>query len=263
MIKKKLARIFCIVLLLLVAITMGSCGSSDGEISELSQLDGQVFAVPTGTVADQLVLSKIPNAQFQYYNNVFDACLAVKSGKAAAAAYDEPILRNIAAKTEGLYVLPEMITENNYAFAVQLDNQELKTAIDKVINDVKSNSTYDDMLKRWLPETGAPAAMPEILLTGDNGILRFGTAAITEPFSFVDGSHEEVGFDIELAAYVAQELGMELEIVDLDFGSLIPALASGKVDMIGACLTITEERAKSVLFSEPYYEGGIAALVKK
>jgi ABC-type amino acid transport substrate-binding protein len=52
-------------------------------------------------------------------------------------------------------------------------------------------------------------------------------------------------------------------ILNMDFGALIPALKSGKVDMIGACITITEERAKSVLFSEPCYTGGIAALVRK
>ena len=45
--------------------------------------------------------------------------------------------------------------------------------------------------------------------------------------------------------------------------ALAALLVSGKVDMIAACITITEERAKSVLFSEPYYTGGIAALVRE
>ena len=66
---------------------------------------------------------------------------------------------------------------------------------------------------------------------------------MTEPFSFVDGSQEIVGFDIELAKYIARHLGMQLEIVDMDFGGLIPALIAGKVDLIGACITITDERA--------------------
>ena len=63
--------------------------------------------------------------------------------------------------------------------------------------------------------------------------------------------------------YMAQKLGMGLDIVNMDFGQMIPALQDGQVDMIGACITITAERAELVLFSEPYYEGGIAALVKK
>ena len=69
--------------------------------------------------------------------------------------------------------------------------------------------------------------------------------------------------DVEFAARVAARLNRKLEVVDMDFGGMIPALISGKVDMIGACITITDERKKSVLFSEPYYTGGISALVRE
>ena len=79
----------------------------------------------------------------------------------------------------------------------------------------------------------------------------------------MDASRSVVGFDIELAHHVARKLGMKLEVVDMDFGGMIPALVSGKVDVIGACITITPERAERVLFSEPYYTGGIAALVRE
>ncbi len=136
--------------------------STKEDVTSLSQLAGKTFAVPTGTVADKLVLSKFPQAKFQYFNSVFDAALAVKAGKADAAAYDEPILKNIAAKNEGLTVLPDMITVDNYGFAVQQDRRELKTAIDNVIADLKKNGTYRAMQERWLPKTGNPAAMPEI-----------------------------------------------------------------------------------------------------
>ncbi|UNC92455.1 transporter substrate-binding domain-containing protein [Candidatus Contubernalis alkaliaceticus] len=249
-------------MLMLLLVLLAGCGEKE-VITDLSQLESKIFAVPTGTVADELVLSKFPNAEFQYYNTVLDCALAVKSEKADAAAYDEPILKNIAAKNSGLKVLPDMITYDNYGFAVELTNEELKKVIDEVVSELKADGTYDDMMSRWLPETGDPAPMPEIELTGTKGTLKYGTAAITEPFSFIDGSQKEVGFDIELAMYIAQRLEMDLEIMNLDFGGLIPALTSGKVDMIGACITITEERAKSVLFSEPYYVGGIAALVRE
>jgi polar amino acid transport system substrate-binding protein len=79
----------------------------------------------------------------------------------------------------------------------------------------------------------------------------------------VDGTQKVVGFDIELAQYVAKKLGKKLEIVNMDFGAMIPALISGKVDMIAACITVTQERSQSVLFSAPYYTGGIAALVRE
>lgn len=259
-------RIFMRVLctgVVIAAMGMVSGCSKNEDVTNLSQLSNKTFAVPTGTVADKLVLSKFPLAKFQYFNSVLDTALAVKAGKVDAAAYDEPILKNIAAKNPGLTVLPDMITVDNYGFAVQLDKKELKTAIDAVIAELKKSGSYGAMQQRWLPKNGNPAPMPEIELNGTAGVLKLGTAAITEPFSFVDSSRNIVGFDIELAKLVAQKLGMKLEIVNMDFGALIPALISGKVDMIAACITITEERAKKVLFSEPYYAGGIAALVRE
>lgn len=262
MLRKTRNVVIVIVILLLFSIIACGCSSKD-KITALNQLNDKQFAVPTGTITDQLVLSKFPRARFQYYNTVLDCCMAVKAGKADAAAYDEPILQNIAAKNPGLVVLPEMITVDNYGFAVALDNRELKTAIDDTVKELKTNGTYEQMMARWFPKSGNPDRMPAIQIDGDRGVLRLGTAAMTEPFSFIDGSQKVVGFDIELAGYVAKKLGMKLEVVNMDFGAMIPALAAGKVDMIGACLTITEERAKKVLFSEPYYQGGIAALVKQ
>lgn len=262
MYNKRFKQIISAAIGVLLLFTVAGCGTRE-KITTLSQLESKEFAVPTGTVADQLVLSRFPNAKFQYYNTVIDACMAVKSGKADAAAYDEPILKNIAAKNSGLLVLPDRITADQYGFAVQLGKEELKAAMDQVIAELKASEKYDDMLKRWLPDEGAPAQMPEIVSSGDKGVLKFGTASVTEPFSFVDGSQKVVGFDIELAMHIARKLDMRLEVVDMDFGALIPALASGRVDMIGACITITEERAEKVLFSEPYYTGGIAALVRE
>lgn len=248
-------------LLLLGALFTG-CTQRE-RITSLDQLAEKEFAVPTGTVADQLVSSRFPKATFKYFNSVLDGCIAVKTGKADAAAYDEPILRNIAAQNPGLKVLDGMITVDEYGFAVRLDDAHLKQAFDEVLDELKASGAYDEMRARWLPEKGAPHPMPMIETGGPNGTLTFGTSAITEPFSFVDESHEIVGLDIELAARVAQKLGMQLEVVNMDFGGMIPALAAGKVDMIGACITITPERAERVLFSAPYYTGGIAALVRE
>ncbi len=233
------------------------------KITAIEQLAGKEFAVPTGTVADRLVQSKFPDARFKYFNSVLDACLAVKGGKADAAAYDEPILRNIAAKNSGLVVLKQMITVDNYGYAVRLQDTALKAAIDGVLRELKSGGGYDALLKRWLPDSGRPGPMPDVASNGTKGVLRFGTAAVTEPFSYIDENHRIAGLDVEIASMVAGRLGKKLEIVNMDFGAMIPALAAGKVDMIGACITITPERARSVLFSEPYYTGGIAALVRQ
>jgi len=251
-------------LLALIAIcSLIGCGTEETGITNLSMLKGgKTFAVPTGTAADQFVHRRFPDAKIEYYNSALDCALAVKKGKADAAAYDKPILKNIAAKNEGLIVLPELLEVDNYGFAVQIDNIPLKTAIDETLAELKSNRAYDDMMKRWFPVEGAPAPMPTIDLSGSNGILRFGTAAVVEPMSFIDADRNIVGFDVEFAIRVAFKLNKKIEITDMEFGALLPALISGKVEMIGAGLSITEERAKKVLFSESYYPSGIAVVVK-
>ena len=248
---------------LFIILILAGCGSNELKISSLESLKGgKTFAVPTGTIADQFVLEKYPDAQIEYYNSVLDCALAVRDGKADAVAYDKPILQNIAAKYEGLVLLPQLLFDDQYGFAVQLQNRNLKQAMDEVLAELKANGTYEDMQKRWFPDRGNPAPMPEIKPCEENGVLKFGTAAVTEPMSFVDGRQQIVGFDIEYATCIARKMGKKLEIVNMEFGALLPALISGKVDMIGAGLSITAERAKKVLFSQSYYPSGIAVLVK-
>lgn len=232
------------------------------EVNDLEELRQARIAVVTGTIADQLVWQKFPEAECVYYNSPLDACVAVQKGIEKAAAYDEPILKNIMAKNPGLKLLPELITEDSYGMAVRPDDVSLKRVADSLLAALRSDGRYDDMMKRWFPIKGKPAPMPEIILDGTNGVLTFGTSALTEPFSFFDEKREIVGFDIEFATLLAQALGKKLEVLNMDFGALISSLISEKVDIIGACITITEERAKKVLFTEPYYQGGIAAVVK-
>lgn len=240
-----------------------SCSSDSSYIQTPAQLKGgKTFAVPTGTVADQMVLKHYPDAKITYYNSVFDCALAVKNGKADAAVYDKPVLLNIAGKNDGLRVLGELLEPDFYGFAVALGNDTIKSAADNTLAELKANGTYDEMQKRWFPSRGQPGPMPDLPDYGGPGVLRFGTASVTEPMSFVDSTMRVIGFDIEFAARIAASLNRRLEVVDMEFGAMIPALISGKVDMIGAGLSITEERAKSVLFTESYYESGIAVLVK-
>lgn len=70
------------------------------------------------------------------------------------------------------------------------------------------------------------------------------------------------GYDVMMAKHIAEELGYELEIVKLDWDSLIPAVQSGNVDCVIAGQSITSERLESVDFTVPYYYASIITLVK-
>jgi polar amino acid transport system substrate-binding protein len=256
-------RYFLNVLLILFLLIPGGCSEKKVQITNLKMLEGgKTFACPTGTIADQMTMKKYPDANVEYYNTILDCAVAVQEGKADAAVYDLPVLKNIAAKNEGLTVLSQVMYDDQYGFAVQMGNVELKKAIDDLLDTLKANGTYNDMMNRWFPDKGAPASMAQIAFEDSLEVFRFGTAAVTEPMAFYDADKRIAGFDIEFASYVAKKLKKRLEVVDMDFGAMIPALAAGKVDMIGAGLSITEERAKKILYSKCYYLSGIAVAVK-
>jgi polar amino acid transport system substrate-binding protein len=251
------------IIFLLIFTLPFSAFCSDKNYKKLSELEGgKVFAVPTGTVADQFVLRRIPDAKIVWYNSIYDCAMAVSHGKADAAVYDKPVLLNLASKTGGMIVLDELLEPDRYGFAVRKESTDLKQAIDILLKEMKANGEYEAMMNRWMPAKGEPGPMPDFPVNSSTGDLVFGTAAVSEPMSYVDQNQNISGFDLELAHKLAQKLNKNLKVVNMEFGAMLPSLLSGKVDMVGAGLSITAERAKSVLFSDAYLEGGIAVLVK-
>ena len=95
-------------------------------------------------------------------------------------------------------------------------------------------------------------------------VIRFGTNADFAPFEFQkEGSKEYAGFDMDLARAIGSKLGVKVEINNLPFDGLIPALSSGNIDAAISGMTITEARSKQVTFSAPYYQSGLIVMVKK
>lgn len=89
----------------------------------------------------------------------------------------------------------------------------------------------------------------------DGGKLVMGTNAAFPPYEYVDDSGKIVGIDAEIAEAVADKLGLELEIKDMAFDSLITAVSGGSIDIVFAGMTVTPERAESVNFSDSYATG--------
>ena len=93
-------------------------------------------------------------------------------------------------------------------------------------------------------------------------VLTMATNAEFPPYEYYQGD-KVVGIDAEVAALIADKLGMELEIVDIAFDSIIPGVQSGKYDMGMAGLTVTEDRLEKVDFSTSYATGVQSVIVKE
>ncbi len=104
----------------------------------------------------------------------------------------------------------------------------------------------------------AAAVMSAALLTGCGGEdkLVMGTNAAFPPFEFTTAQGlvgEFDGIDVAIASEIASDMGKQLEVADMDFDGLIAAVSTGKVDMVAAGMTATDERRKNVDFSDTYF----------
>ena len=91
-------------------------------------------------------------------------------------------------------------------------------------------------------------------MTATEGVLVMATNAAFPPYEYVEGNDYE-GIDVEIAGKIAEKLGMTLEIKDVEFGSIVGGVQTGKFDMGMAGMTVTDERLESVNFSTSYATG--------
>jgi polar amino acid transport system substrate-binding protein len=106
-------------------------------------------------------------------------------------------------------------------------------------------------------------SITEAKLTVTDGVLVMATNASFPPYEFVGDDGAYAGIDVEIAGLIAEKLGLKLEIQDVEFGSIIGGVQSGKFDMGMAGMTVTDERKESVNFSETYAVGVQSIIVKE
>ena len=94
-------------------------------------------------------------------------------------------------------------------------------------------------------------------------VLKVGSSVDFAPFEFQDeGQKEYQGFDMDLIRAIGKEMGYDVEIQNLGFDGLIPALQGKNIDAIISGMSINDERKQNVLFSDPYYQSGLTMVVR-
>ncbi len=238
----------------------------DRPVTCFADLKGKKIASLTGTVFDVSINRVIPEVTHLYFNDASAMVQAVRTGKVSAWAADAPVARLVVAQFPDLVMLPELLSVDQYGFAVR-KGHPLGPQASAVIARFKQDGTMKAMEDKWFGADPAVKTLPDLSgrdgFDGRAGTIRFGHDNVTEPMSYVGDQGASRGLDVELAMRIAHALNMKIELVPMNFGALIEALKAEKVDMVAGCMTITEERKKSVDFTVPYYSGGQALLVKK
>ncbi len=231
---------------------------------KLSDLDGKRIAIKTGTSFDGMVQKALPNAEISYFNTEADLLTALNAGTIDGFAVDEPVVKYMMSEDKSLDYVKEYMDSYEYAFAFP-KNDEGKARCDELsefIRKIKADGTLKEIDSIWFGTDKSKQVIPPLSeLSGEKGTLRFAVEAAYAPFIFVQ-DNEIVGYEIDIAYRFCKEYGYGLELRDMDFGAIIPSILSGKCDFGAAGMTVTEERAESVNFTESDYEGGAVIAVR-
>lgn len=255
-----LKKISCLLLIVFCFLITG-CNNDLKTIDGIEDLSDSKIGVYTGSEYDTLLKEKISDAKPAYYNSYSDEISALKSGKIDAFLTDEPLAKEILKNNDGLKILDEKLTEDSYAFAINPQRKDLKEEIDKIILDMKKDGTLAEMEEKWFGENDELKKL-EIYDYKYTDTIKFATVSGSAPFAYMK-NNQIVGYDIDVINYIGYKLGYKVEIVEMAFEGMIAAIVSGKVDMAGCSIIVTEERQKVVLFSEPNYTGGIVLVARQ
>lgn len=168
---------------------------------------------------------------------------------------------NSANDTTGVVkVIDIPLTEEEYAFGVDKNQPELLEKVNKFIAQIQSDGTYEDILDNYFGD-GEPKAIESATLDSSKDQLIVATNAGFEPFEYMVGD-KYYGIDMEIAALLAEHLGKELVISNMDFDAVCLSVGQGKADIAMAGLTIKEDRKEYVTFSDKYYDAAQKVIVK-
>ena len=258
---KKMVIIWA-VLSALVAFT--GCSKSKVEINSVADLAGKKIGVQAGTTGEAWVQENVADANIASFKTGMDAALDLKNRAIDAVVLDELPAKEIVARNADLKIIKDPEFTNNkeaYAIAVKKGNAELLSSINKTIADMKANGEYEKLVNAFMPTDGK-IVIPAVENSSATKVVKLGTNAAFPPFEYVEGKNI-VGFDITMGQKIAKDAGLKLEVVDMAFDSLIPALQSGTIDFIAAGMSVNEERKKNVDFSETYFESEQVIIVRK
>lgn len=152
------------------------------------------------------------------------------------------------------------LTQEEYAFGVDKSQPELLTQVNEFILSIKSDGTFDEILNNYFGD-GEPKAITSAKLDSSKDQLIVATNAAFEPFEYTAGDKYH-GIDMEIAALLAERLGKELVISNMDFDAVCLSVGQGKADIAMSGLTIKEDRKEYVAFSDAYYNAAQKVVVK-
>lgn len=269
-------RVLCLSLAGLLLMGVAACGQRTGEkqeeadtqttqnakdvadtaIETADDLPGSRIGVQLGTTGD-IYVSDYENdgsgTVVERYNKGADAIQALVQGKIDCVVIDEQPAMEFVRQNAGLTILEEEFTVEEYAFAIAKENDELLAQVNQALEELESEGVLADIKKNYVGTEDEIGQYPYVKadVERSNGTLIVGTNAEFPPYEYYEEG-QIVGMDMDIIAAVCDKLGMEMQMEDMAFDSIISAISTGKIDIGASGFTVTEERKKNINFSDTY-----------
>ena len=253
-----------------MVFALTACGGNkkvENTVNSIDDLEGKSIGVQLGTTGDIYASDyegDKAGTKIERYNKGTDAVQALKQGKIDCVIIDSQPAEAFVEKNDDLQILDEPFADEEYAICISKDKPELTKEFNKALAELKKDGTLDSIADNYIGDDTkgkTPYESPKDI-EYPNGKLVMATNATFEPYEYYDGDNI-VGIDADIAAAVADKLGMELKIEDMAFDSIIPAVTSGKADIGLAGMTVTEDRLENVDFSDTYAHATQVVIVKE
>lgn len=290
-------KLIAITLAVLMIVSFAACGNdstSNNAIvnaKSIADLKGMKIAAQSGTFHED-ALSQIEDVKPSKYPEFADLLTALNSGAIDGYISEEPTALAESLKDDTITYLPLVNNDTGFT-ATAADTgiaiatkkgSDLRDKIDAVIAEIPEQTKKD--LMEQMVKLSNGEEIGKIVLESEtpaetNGTLKIGMECAYQPFNWTDMSKENQtigavpisgegkeglyanGYDVQIAQYVANKLGLKLEIYSIEWDSLIPALDSGAIDAICAGMSPIAERAEQVDFTQTYYESNLVIIIKK
>ena len=287
-----LAVMFCVACFTGCGSSKDNGGTASVDVrnaKSIADLAGAKIAAQTGTFhAD--ALEQIPTVQASTYPEFSDLLTALKSGAIDGYVAEEPTAFSVCASNDELTYLPFKNNDTGFTataadvgIAIGLKKgNTLRDQINTVLAEITAEQRSE--LMEQIVTLASGGTVTEFAVHCDapattTGTLKIGMECAYEPYNWTDTEGTSLGavpissegqsglyangYDVQIAQYVANRLGLKLEIYAMEWDSLIPAVNSGAIDAIVAGMSPTAERSEQIDFTDTYYESNLVVIIRK
>ena len=246
-------KMIALALVLCLSLTLfAACGSKDA---------GAKIAAQKGTTS-LMYAQALNNIEVKSYDTFALAAKDMINGNADYLFVDKTTGLALQKEIEGLKIIEIALSSENYGIGIDKNQNDLK---DKINNILETKAAEIDAIKEKYMNGEEDKYVGITSGTKDSSKaaqqLVVATNAEFAPWEYKEGN-QYYGIDMEIAKLIADELGLELVIDDMDFDSVVGAVGKQNVDIAMSGITITTERMGVINFSTPYYTESIVCVVK-